>query len=331
MLYGTIALVLVIRLFWLEVESGEPSVNITASRRCREAREHPKPQGAPTPRASRPARPTDTGGPNAILEASESISALRRLIATLGPEQSGKIFNHTSRKYPWGFFEPNPMNQGLPLCVWKFDGTHRHGGSTCFLQIYALGAFGMRRDIRTRCRCSPLSWERTVRSVLERVERLPTNVQGEIATCVGKYIHFAGAATDHASLIGLIEAAAGERAKVAQKSTVDPRWSALALAEAWCVSRLGLFNGNMNRLSAMSVITAIEAFAFAKYPDDQIRGQVMLQMNLYRASLANRLSGAAVNVALNSLDLRGIVRERDGIVGETRGRSCHCLGAVNGS
>jgi hypothetical protein len=77
-----------------------------------------------------------------------------------------------------------------------------------------------------------LFWESTVRSVLERVEGLPTNVQGEIATCVGKYIHFARTATDDASMTRFIEAAAGERAKVAQKSTVDPRWSALALAEA---------------------------------------------------------------------------------------------------
>ena len=44
---------------------------------------------------------TDMGGPNATLEPSESISALRRLIATLGPEQSGKFFNHTGREYPW--------------------------------------------------------------------------------------------------------------------------------------------------------------------------------------------------------------------------------------
>ena len=106
-----------------------------------------------------------------------------------------------------------------------------------------------------------LFWERTVRSVLERVERLPTNVQGEIATCVGKYIHFARDTTDDASMTRFIEAAAGERAKVTQKSTVNPGWSALALAEAWCVSRLGLSNGNMNRLSAVSVISAIEAFA----------------------------------------------------------------------
>ena len=44
---------------------------------------------------------TDMGGPNASLEPSESISALRRLIATFGPQQSGKFFNHTGREYPW--------------------------------------------------------------------------------------------------------------------------------------------------------------------------------------------------------------------------------------
>ena len=44
---------------------------------------------------------TDMGGPNASLQPAESISALRRLIATLGPEQSGKFFNHTGREYPW--------------------------------------------------------------------------------------------------------------------------------------------------------------------------------------------------------------------------------------
>ncbi len=109
-----------------------------------------------------------------------------------------------------------------------------------------------------------LFWERTVLSVLERVERLPTNVQGEIATRVGKYINLAQSARgDAATMRRFIEAAAGERAKVAPggKSTVDPRWTAPALAEAWSISRLGLSNGNLNRLSAMSVITAIEAFA----------------------------------------------------------------------
>ena len=44
---------------------------------------------------------TDMGGPNATKEPPESIGGLRRLIATLGPEQSGKFFNHTGREYPW--------------------------------------------------------------------------------------------------------------------------------------------------------------------------------------------------------------------------------------
>lgn len=105
--------------------------------------------------------------------------------------------------------------------------------------------------------------ERTVLSVLEKVQPLPPNVQDEIATRVGKYINFARTARDDATLTRFIEAASGERAKVAQgaKSTANPLWTAPALAEAWCVSRLGLSNGNLNRYSAMSVITAIEAFA----------------------------------------------------------------------
>jgi hypothetical protein len=108
-----------------------------------------------------------------------------------------------------------------------------------------------------------LFWDRAVLSVLEKVERLPPNAKGEIATRVGKYINFARTARDDATLTRFIEGAAGERAKVAQgaKSTANPRWTAPALAEAWCVSRLGLSNGNLNRYSAMSVITAIEAFA----------------------------------------------------------------------
>ena len=104
-------------------------------------------------------------------------------------------------------------------------------------------------------------WETTVLSVVERVERLPTNVQSEIATCVDKYIHAARTATDDANLTRFIEAAAGERANLAQKSTVNPGWSALALAEAWCICRLGLSNGTLDPSSAMSITTAIEDFA----------------------------------------------------------------------
>ena len=44
---------------------------------------------------------TDMGGPNATLEPPESIGRLMRLIATLGPEQSGKFFNYNGREYAW--------------------------------------------------------------------------------------------------------------------------------------------------------------------------------------------------------------------------------------
>jgi NAD(P)-dependent dehydrogenase (short-subunit alcohol dehydrogenase family) len=44
---------------------------------------------------------TDMGGTNATLDPSESISRMRRVIATLGPELSGKFFNYTGREYPW--------------------------------------------------------------------------------------------------------------------------------------------------------------------------------------------------------------------------------------
>ena len=109
-----------------------------------------------------------------------------------------------------------------------------------------------------------LFYERTVLSLLEKVQRLPPNVQAEIATRVGNYINLARTASDEASLARFATAAVQEREKeIAQgaKSQVDPRWAAPALAEAWCVARLGLSNGNLNRHCAMAIIVAIEAFA----------------------------------------------------------------------
>ena len=106
-------------------------------------------------------------------------------------------------------------------------------------------------------------WERTVLSLLGKVERLPLNVQADIATRVGEYVNLARTAQDDATLIRFMEAAAEERTKVVQraKSPANPLWTASALAEAWCVSRLGLSNGNLNRYSAMSLMAAIEDFA----------------------------------------------------------------------
>jgi hypothetical protein len=109
-----------------------------------------------------------------------------------------------------------------------------------------------------------LFWERTVLSLLEKVQHLPSNVQAEIASRVGGSIDIADSTGDQCSLEQFAAAAVKEREQViAQgvKSQLDQRWAAPALAEAWCVARLGLDNGRLTRHSAMAVIAAIEAFA----------------------------------------------------------------------
>jgi NAD(P)-dependent dehydrogenase (short-subunit alcohol dehydrogenase family) len=44
---------------------------------------------------------TDMGGPNAKLSAAESIAAMRRVIARIGPNESGRFFNYDGSEYPW--------------------------------------------------------------------------------------------------------------------------------------------------------------------------------------------------------------------------------------
>ncbi len=44
---------------------------------------------------------TDMGGPNATLTPQESVTAMRRLIATLGPDHSGKFYHYDGSEYPW--------------------------------------------------------------------------------------------------------------------------------------------------------------------------------------------------------------------------------------
>jgi NAD(P)-dependent dehydrogenase (short-subunit alcohol dehydrogenase family) len=44
---------------------------------------------------------TDMGGPRAPLSPHESVTTMRRLIETFGPNQSGKFYNYDGREYPW--------------------------------------------------------------------------------------------------------------------------------------------------------------------------------------------------------------------------------------
>ena len=44
---------------------------------------------------------TDMGGANAKLSPEESVGALRRLIAKIGPQDTGRFYNYDGREYPW--------------------------------------------------------------------------------------------------------------------------------------------------------------------------------------------------------------------------------------
>jgi NAD(P)-dependent dehydrogenase (short-subunit alcohol dehydrogenase family) len=44
---------------------------------------------------------TDMGGPGATLSPQQSVSAMRRLIETLGPDHSGKFYDYDGREYSW--------------------------------------------------------------------------------------------------------------------------------------------------------------------------------------------------------------------------------------
>jgi hypothetical protein len=107
-------------------------------------------------------------------------------------------------------------------------------------------------------------YEEMVLSHLKDVERLPVDVQANIARRVDTCIKLAKAASDDALLARLATGAMEEQARAigqGTNSTMDPRWAAPALAEAWCYAKISLSNGYLDRESAVAITTAIEAFA----------------------------------------------------------------------
>jgi hypothetical protein len=116
-----------------------------------------------------------------------------------------------------------------------------------------------------------LFYERTILRHLERVERLPPEVQAEIAMRVGNLIELARPVSD-ALLERFAEIARQEQllaVKEGAKSDNDPLWAAPAISEAWCNARLGLTNGNLNRHSAAAIIAAVESFTSKRTGDLQ--------------------------------------------------------------
>jgi hypothetical protein len=116
-----------------------------------------------------------------------------------------------------------------------------------------------------------LFYERTILRHLERVERLPPEVQAEIAMRVGNLIELARPVSD-ALLERFAEIARQEQllaVKEGAKSDTDPLWAAPAISEAWCNARLGLTNGNLHQHSAVAIIAAVETFTSNRTADRQ--------------------------------------------------------------
>ena len=97
-----------------------------------------------------------------------------------------------------------------------------------------------------------------VLSHLKKVGQLPTEVQADIAKRVGTYLKLASAAKTDELLAALAAGAMQEQARAI--STMDPQGAGPALAEAWCYAKISLSNGNLDRPSATTIITAIEGF-----------------------------------------------------------------------
>ena len=106
-------------------------------------------------------------------------------------------------------------------------------------------------------------------SHLDKVQGLPPNVQADIAARVANYIKLARTTSDEVYLERFATAAIQERDRAiaeGAKSNVDLRRASPELAAAWCNAVLGLGNGNLDRHSAIGIITAIETFAAKRSP-----------------------------------------------------------------
>jgi hypothetical protein len=111
-----------------------------------------------------------------------------------------------------------------------------------------------------------ISYAESVLSHLEKVQELPVEVQTDIARRVYTYIKMARDANEEAIVATLASNAVEEQAKAIGQGgdTMDPRWAAPAIAEAWCYATISLSKGYLDRLHAQAIIGAIEAFTSSR-------------------------------------------------------------------
>jgi hypothetical protein len=110
------------------------------------------------------------------------------------------------------------------------------------------------------------SYAESVLSHLEKVQQLPAEVQTDIARRVDSYIKMAKAAKEEGVVAMLASNAVEEQAKAIGQGgdTMDPRWAAPAIAEAWCYATISLSKGYLDQLHAQAIIGAIEAFTSSR-------------------------------------------------------------------
>ena len=110
------------------------------------------------------------------------------------------------------------------------------------------------------------SYGESVLSHLEKVQKLPAEVQADIARRVNTYFMLGRAVKDGALLEQLASSAMEEQAKAIGQGvdTMDPRWAAPAIAEAWCYATISLSKGYLVRLHAEAIVGAIESFTTSR-------------------------------------------------------------------
>jgi hypothetical protein len=111
-----------------------------------------------------------------------------------------------------------------------------------------------------------VSYAESVLSHLEKVQELPGEVQVNIARRVDSYIKIARAAKEETIVATVASTAMEDQAKAIGQGgdTMDPRWAAPAIAEAWCYATISLSKGYLDRLHAEAIIAAIETFTTSR-------------------------------------------------------------------
>ena len=109
-----------------------------------------------------------------------------------------------------------------------------------------------------------VAYSESVLSHLEKVQQLPADIQVDIAKRIEVCIDVARAAKNEAIVSNIASNAMEEQAKAIGQGTMDPRWAAPAIVEAWCYATMSLSKGYLDRLHAQAIIGAIEAFTSSR-------------------------------------------------------------------